>query len=112
MACVGQQHIDRSMWRSLVALRHHPGEVKAGVALTMKLLRMDDLTKMENNVMELKPKRSFPGNNGPLDRLSSSSMEARQGRKKQSKVAELPRRRDKPPPMDRIGRSRLPTTRG
>lgn len=77
------QHVDRSMMRSLVALRHRPGEVKAGVALTMKLLQVDGLTKTENDVIERKPKRSFPGNNGSLDRLSSSSMETRQGRKKQ-----------------------------
>ncbi|XP_049433609.1 osteocrin [Epinephelus fuscoguttatus] len=93
-------------------LRPRPGGVKAGEELTAKLLRLDDLVRMENDVMEPKRKRSFPGNNAPLDRLSVSSMEIKQGTNKQSKVVELPRRRVNPPPVDRIGMSRLPNSRG
>uniref|UniRef100_A0A3B4WFL2 Osteocrin n=1 Tax=Seriola lalandi dorsalis TaxID=1841481 RepID=A0A3B4WFL2_SERLL len=80
--------------------------------LTAKLLRLDDLVRMENDVMEPKRKRSFPGNNAPLDRLSTSSMETKQAANKQSKAVELPRRRVNPPPIDRIGMSRLPNRRG
>uniref|UniRef100_A0A3Q2PZ01 Uncharacterized protein n=1 Tax=Fundulus heteroclitus TaxID=8078 RepID=A0A3Q2PZ01_FUNHE len=77
----------------------------------VKLLRTENLWT-ENDVTEPKRKRSFPGNNAPLDRLSVNSMEARQGKKKQSKGLETPRRRQNPPPMDRVGTSRLPSTRG
>ncbi|XP_068560891.1 osteocrin [Cebidichthys violaceus] len=87
------------------------GGVKAGEELTTKLLRLDDLVRMENDVMEPKRKRSFSGTNAPLDRLSVSSMETKQGGAKQSKVVELPRRRVNPP-IDRIGMSRLPNSRG
>ncbi|XP_008285447.1 osteocrin isoform X2 [Stegastes partitus] len=100
------QHVDRSLSRS------RPRGVKVGEELTAKLLRLDDLVRMENDVMEPKRKRSFPGNNAPLDRLSISSMETKQATNKQSKVAELPRRRANPPPIDRIGMSRLPNSRG
>ncbi|XP_044058987.1 osteocrin isoform X2 [Siniperca chuatsi] len=106
------QHVDRPMSRSPAALRPRPGGVKAGEELTAKLLRLDDLGGMENDVMEPKRKRSFPGNNAPLDRLSVSSMETKQGTNKQSKAVELPRRRVNPPPIDRIGTSRLPNSRG
>uniref|UniRef100_A0A3Q1GJ68 Osteocrin n=1 Tax=Acanthochromis polyacanthus TaxID=80966 RepID=A0A3Q1GJ68_9TELE len=82
-----------------------------GEELTAKLLRLDDLVRMENDVMEPKRKRSFPGNNAPLDRLSVSSMETKQTNNKQ-RVVELPRRRPNPPPIDRIGMSRLPNSRG
>uniref|UniRef100_A0A8C9ZYG9 Osteocrin n=1 Tax=Sander lucioperca TaxID=283035 RepID=A0A8C9ZYG9_SANLU len=54
----------------------------AGEELTAKLLRLDDLVRLENDVMEPKRKRSFPGNNAPLDRLSVSSMETKQGTSK------------------------------
>ncbi|XP_075938890.1 osteocrin [Anarhichas minor] len=91
-------------------LRSRPGGVKAGEELTTKLLRLDDLVRMENDVMEPKRKRSFSGTN-QLDRLSVSSMETKQGGAKQSKVVELPRRRVNPP-IDRIGMSRLPNGRG
>ncbi|KAM9318547.1 osteocrin [Pholidichthys leucotaenia] len=102
------QHVDRPLWRSSAGLRHHHGGPKAGEELTEKLLQLDDLTRTENDVMEPKRKRSFPSNGAPLDRLSVSSMETKQGTTKQSKVAEAPRRRVNPPPIDRIGVSRLP----
>uniref|UniRef100_A0A3Q3AXP8 Uncharacterized protein n=1 Tax=Kryptolebias marmoratus TaxID=37003 RepID=A0A3Q3AXP8_KRYMA len=44
--------------------------VTVGAELTAKLLRMDVVMEMENDVMEPKRKRSFPGNDAPLDRLS------------------------------------------
>ncbi|KAI3354641.1 hypothetical protein L3Q82_018525 [Scortum barcoo] len=100
------QHVVRPGWRS------RPGGVKAGEELTAKLLRLDDLVRMENDIMEPKRKRSFPGNNAPMDRLSISSMETKQGTNKQSKVVESARRRVNPPPIDRIGMSRLPNSRG
>ncbi|XP_041851173.1 osteocrin [Melanotaenia boesemani] len=93
-------------------VQHHPGGVKLGEELTAKLLRLDNLMRMQNDVMEPKRKRSFPGNNAPMDRLSVSSMETKQGTNRQSKVGELPRRRTNPSPIDRIGMSRLPNSRG
>ncbi|KAF0030967.1 hypothetical protein F2P81_017698 [Scophthalmus maximus] len=93
--------------------RPRPGGAKReGEELTAKLLRTDNLARTENDVMEPKRKRSFPGNNAPMDRLSISSMETKQASNKQSKVVELPRRRVNPPPVDRIGMSRLPNSRG
>ncbi|KAG7478809.1 hypothetical protein JOB18_009140 [Solea senegalensis] len=110
---VQHQRVDRPVSRPLMALHLRPGGVKReGEELTAKLLRMDDLVRMENDVMEPKRKRSFPGNSSPLDRLSISSMETKQTTNKQSKVVESPRRRVNPPPMDRIGMSRLPNSRG
>ncbi|XP_047248428.1 osteocrin [Girardinichthys multiradiatus] len=106
------KHIVQPGLRTLVMLPHHPGGMKLREELTAKFLRTDDLKMMENDVTEPKRKKSFPGNNAPLDRLSMSSMETRPGRKKQSKVVESPRRRENPPPIDRVGMSRLPTTRG
>lgn len=67
----------------LASFRPHTGEVKEGKELRVKLLRLDDQVKMENDVMEPKRKRSFPGNNAPLDRLSISSMETKQTANKQ-----------------------------
>lgn len=55
----------------------HPREVPETKALQVKLLRSEDRVKMENDVMEPKRKRSFPGNSAPLDRLSISSMETK-----------------------------------
>ncbi|XP_054455920.1 osteocrin [Anoplopoma fimbria] len=106
------RRVVRPSSRGPVALRSRPGGVKAGEELTAKLLRLDDLVRMENDVMEPKRKRSFSGTNPPLDRLSVSSMETKQGSAKQSKAVELPRRRANPPPIDRIGMSRLPNSRG
>ncbi|XP_023273262.1 osteocrin [Seriola lalandi dorsalis] len=106
------QHVDWPALRPLASLQPRLGGVKPGEELTAKLLRLDDLVRMENDVMEPKRKRSFPGNNAPLDRLSTSSMETKQAANKQSKAVELPRRRVNPPPIDRIGMSRLPNRRG
>ncbi|XP_041669872.1 osteocrin [Cheilinus undulatus] len=106
------QHVDRLFSRSPGTLGSRPRGIKAGEELTAKLLRLDDLVRMENDVMEPKRKRSFPGNNAPLDRLSVSSMETKQTTSKQSKVVQLPRRQANPPPIDRIGMSRLPNSRG
>lgn len=77
------QHVDRPMSRPPLGLRLRHGGMKAGEELTAKLLRLDDLVRMENDVMEPKRKRSFPGNNAPLDRLSVSSMETKQATNKQ-----------------------------
>ncbi|KAK5868153.1 hypothetical protein PBY51_009192 [Eleginops maclovinus] len=107
-----QQHLDWPTSRRLGGLRPRHGGVKEGEELTAKLLRFDELVRMENDVMEPKRKRSFPGNSAPLDRLSISSMETKQGATKQRKVSELPRQRVNPPPIDRIGMSRLPNGRG
>ncbi|XP_039987266.1 osteocrin [Xiphias gladius] len=106
------QHVDRPPSGSLAAPRPRSGGVKAGEELTAKLLRLDHLVRTENDVMDPKRKRSFPGNSAPLDRLSVSSMATKQAANKQSKVALLPRRRLHPPPIDRIGMGRLPNSRG
>ncbi|XP_041797372.1 osteocrin [Chelmon rostratus] len=106
------QHVDRSGSRSSAGLRPRSEGMKTGEELTAKMLRLDDLVRKENDIMEPKRKRSFPGNNAPLDRLSISFMETKQGTNKQSKVVELPRRRVNPPPIDRIGMTRLPNGRG
>ncbi|XP_055053072.1 osteocrin [Misgurnus anguillicaudatus] len=79
-----------------------PGTVNA------KLLLFDQLVRLENDVIETKRKRSFPGSNTPLDRLSISTMDPKSN--KQRKV-ELPRRRVSVP-IDRIGVGRLPSSRG
>ncbi|KAM8905306.1 osteocrin isoform 3-T6 [Spinachia spinachia] len=76
-------------------------------ALEVKLRRLEDPRVTENEVMELKRRRSFSGTNTSLDRISVGAMET-----KQSKAAALPRRRVSPPPIDRIGISRLPSRRG
>ncbi|XP_065136142.1 osteocrin [Paramisgurnus dabryanus] len=79
-----------------------PGTVNA------KLLLFDQLVRLENDVIETKRKRSFPGSNTPLDRLSISTMDPKSN--KQRKV-ELPRRKVSVP-IDRIGVGRLPSSRG
>ncbi|KAF3693407.1 Osteocrin [Channa argus] len=106
------QHLDRPMSGSPGALWLRTEGSKEVGKLPAKLLRLDDMGKVENDVMEPKRKRSFPGNSAPLDRLSISSMETKQVANKQSKVVELPRRRVNPPPIDRIGMSRLPNSQG
>ncbi|XP_030599967.1 osteocrin [Archocentrus centrarchus] len=106
------QQVDRPMLRFHTARQPRPAGVKVGEELTAKLLLLDHEMRMENDVMEPKRKRSFPVNNIPLDRLSISSMETKQGSNKQSKVVESPRRRLNPPPIDRIGMGRLPNSRG
>lgn len=77
------QCVDRPVSRSSAGLRPRPRGVKTGEELTAKLLRLDELVRMENDVMEPKRKRSFPGNNGPLDRLTVNSMETKQATSKQ-----------------------------
>uniref|UniRef100_A0A671MHU9 Osteocrin-like n=1 Tax=Sinocyclocheilus anshuiensis TaxID=1608454 RepID=A0A671MHU9_9TELE len=74
-----------------------------------KLLLHDQLVRLENDVIETKRKRSFPGSNTPLDRLSISTMDPKSN--KQRKAVELPRRRVSVP-IDRIGVGRLPSSRG
>lgn len=77
------QHVDRSGSRSSAGLRPRSEGMKTGEELTAKMLRLDDLVRKENDIMEPKRKRSFPGNNAPLDRLSISFMETKQGTNKQ-----------------------------
>ncbi|KAM4627686.1 osteocrin [Polymixia lowei] len=105
------QYVDRAVSGAQPNLQSHHGEEKVGEDLSAKLLLLDHLVRMENDVIEPKRKRSFTGNNTPLDRLSVSVMETKQGSNKQRKVLELPRRRVSPP-IDRIGVSRLPNSRG
>ncbi|KAM8905302.1 osteocrin isoform 2-T5 [Spinachia spinachia] len=94
-------------------------------ALEVKLRRLEDPRVTENEVMELKRRRSFSGTNTSLDRISVGAMETKQrwgdtpgvsyssGSPERSiKAAALPRRRVSPPPIDRIGISRLPSRRG
>nr|XP_040050517.1 osteocrin [Gasterosteus aculeatus aculeatus] len=80
-------------------------------ALKAKLFRLEDPRVTEKEVMQPKRRRSFSGTNAPLDRISAGAMETQQGGAKQRKAAE-PRRRVSPPPVDRIGISRLPSRRG
>ncbi|XP_029472908.1 osteocrin [Rhinatrema bivittatum] len=84
-------------------------EEKVASDLAAKLLLLDELASLENDVAETKRKRSFSGFGSPLDRLSVGSTEFRG---KQRKVVELPKRRFGVLPVDRIGMNRLPNTRG
>ncbi|NWU41794.1 OSTN protein, partial [Hylia prasina] len=95
---------------SALGMGDHPiaREEQSATNLAAKLLLLDDLVSLENEVTETKKKRSFPGFGSPLDRISSSSVDAKG---KQRKVLELPKRRFGVP-LDRIGVSRLGTTRG
>uniref|UniRef100_H0ZG54 Osteocrin n=1 Tax=Taeniopygia guttata TaxID=59729 RepID=H0ZG54_TAEGU len=88
----------------------HPiaSEEKPATNLAAKLFLLDDLVSLENEVTETKKKRSFPGFGSPIDRISSSSVDAKG---KQRKVFELPKRRFGVP-LDRIGVSHLDNTRG
>ncbi|NWV46112.1 OSTN protein, partial [Daphoenositta chrysoptera] len=88
----------------------HPiaSEEKSATNLAAKLFLLDDLVSLENEVTETKKKRSFPGFGSPIDRISSSSVDAKG---KQRKVLELPKRRFGVP-LDRIGVSQLGSTRG
>nr|XP_021136284.1 osteocrin isoform X4 [Columba livia] len=88
----------------------HPtaSEEKSATNLAAKLFLLDDLVSLENEVTETKKKRSFPGFGSPIDRISSSSMDAKS---KKRKVVELPKRRFGVP-LDRIGVSRLGNTKG
>uniref|UniRef100_A0A674I1Y7 Osteocrin n=1 Tax=Terrapene triunguis TaxID=2587831 RepID=A0A674I1Y7_9SAUR len=83
-------------------------EEKSATDLAAKLLLLDELVSLENDVIETKKKRSFPGFGSPLDRLSASSVDLKG---KQRKVVELPKRRFGIP-LDRIGTNRLASTRG
>ncbi|XP_064577030.1 osteocrin isoform X7 [Zonotrichia leucophrys gambelii] len=88
----------------------HPiaSEEKSATNLAAKLFLLDDLVSLENEVTETKKKRSFPGFGSPIDRISSSSVDAKG---KQRKALELPKRRFGVP-LDRIGVSQLGDTRG
>uniref|UniRef100_A0A8C5KBE4 Osteocrin n=1 Tax=Jaculus jaculus TaxID=51337 RepID=A0A8C5KBE4_JACJA len=83
-------------------------EEKSATDLAAKLLLLDELTSLENDVFETKKKRSFSGFGSPLDRLSAGSVEHKG---KQKKVVDHPRKRFGIP-MDRIGRNRLSNSRG
>ncbi|KAM3930000.1 osteocrin [Leptodactylus fuscus] len=76
--------------------------------LAAKLLLLDELVSLENDVIETKKKRSFPGFGSPLDRISASTSEIKG---KQRKVVDLTKRRFGIP-IDRIGMNRLANTRG
>ncbi|KAM6414566.1 osteocrin [Rhynochetos jubatus] len=88
----------------------HPiaGEEKTATSLAAKLFLLDELVSLENEVTETKKKRSFPGFGSPIDRISSTSVDAKG---KQRKVVELPKRRFGVP-LDRIGVNRLGNTKG
>ncbi|KFV38743.1 Osteocrin [Tyto alba] len=57
----------------------HPiaSEEKSATDLAAKLLLLDELVSLENEVTETKKKRSFPGFGSPIDRISSTSMNAK-----------------------------------
>ncbi|NWH44341.1 OSTN protein, partial [Fregata magnificens] len=88
----------------------HPiaSKEKSATNLAAKLFLLDELVSLENEVTETKKKRSFPGFGSPIDRISSTSVDAKG---KQRKVVELPKRRFGVP-LDRIGVSRLGNTKG
>ncbi|XP_020029635.1 osteocrin isoform X1 [Castor canadensis] len=83
-------------------------EEKSATDLAAKLLLLNELVSLENDVVETKKKRSFSGFGSPLDRLSAGSVD-RKG--KQRKVVNHPKKRFGIP-MDRIGRNRLSNSRG
>ncbi|NWS72912.1 OSTN protein, partial [Crotophaga sulcirostris] len=85
----------------------HPiaSEEKSATNLAAKLFLLDELVSLEN---ETKKKRSFPGFGSPIDRISSTSVDAKV---KQRKAVELPKRQFGVP-LDRIGVSRLGNTKG
>ncbi|KAM9040023.1 osteocrin [Sarcophilus harrisii] len=83
-------------------------EEKSATELTQKLLFLDELVSLENDVIETKKKRSFPVFGAPLDRLSAGSFNVKG---KQRKTVDLPKRRFGVP-IDRIGSNRLANTRG
>ncbi|KAM6224755.1 osteocrin [Rhynchocyon petersi] len=85
------------------------GGEKSATDLAAKLLLLDELVSLENDVIETKKKRSFSGFGSPLDRLSAGSVEQHKG--KQRKVVDHPKRRFGIP-VDRIGRNRLSNSRG
>lgn len=50
-------------------------EEKSATDLAAKLLLLDELVSLENDVIETKKKRSFSGFGSPLDRLSAGSVD-------------------------------------
>uniref|UniRef100_A0ABM5G4B7 Osteocrin isoform X2 n=1 Tax=Pogona vitticeps TaxID=103695 RepID=A0ABM5G4B7_9SAUR len=80
---------------------------KSAMDLASKLLLLDELVSLENDVGETKKKRSFSGFGSPLDRLSAGSVDLKT---KQRKVVDLPKRRFGIP-LDRIGGNRLNNSR-
>ncbi|XP_073485201.1 osteocrin [Aquarana catesbeiana] len=76
--------------------------------LAAKLLLLDELVSLENDVIETKKKRSFSGFGSPLDRISAGTSEIKG---KQRKVVDLTKRRFGIP-IDRIGMNRLANARG
>ncbi|NXF93536.1 OSTN protein, partial [Eubucco bourcierii] len=93
-----------------LAMGAHPigSEEKSATNLAAKVFLLDELVSLENEVTETKRKRSFPGFGSPIDRISSTTVEAKG---KQRKVVELPKRRFGVP-LDRIGVSSLGNTKG
>ncbi|XP_022358428.1 osteocrin [Enhydra lutris kenyoni] len=81
---------------------------KSATNLAVKLLLLDELVSLENDVIETKKKRSFSGFGSPLDRLSAGSVDHKG---KQRKVVDHPKRRFGIP-VDRIGGNRLSNSRG
>ncbi|XP_018431901.1 PREDICTED: osteocrin [Nanorana parkeri] len=90
-----------------VGLRSVSNEEKSA-DLAAKLLLLDELVSLENDVIETKKKRSFSGFGSPLDRISAGTSEIKG---KQRKVVDLPKRRFGIP-IDRIGMNRLANARG
>ncbi|KAJ8397255.1 hypothetical protein AAFF_G00440890 [Aldrovandia affinis] len=84
----GPEYVDSAAMEESGA-RAWAGQEKSGGDLAAKLLLLDQLVRLENDVIETKRKRSFNGGNTPLDRLSISNMDLKG---KQRKV-EVPRRR-------------------
>ncbi|XP_042312369.1 osteocrin [Sceloporus undulatus] len=102
-----QQHLDSSLTLGM----GHPSpssEEKSAADLAAKLLLLDELVSLENDVIETKKKRSFSGFGAPLDRLSAGSVDLKS---KPRKVVEVPKRRFGIP-LDRIGANRLNNSRG
>ncbi|KAM6160455.1 osteocrin [Erethizon dorsatum] len=83
-------------------------EEKSATDLAAKLLLLDELVSLENDVIETKKKRSFSGFGSPIDRLSAGSVDHKS---KQRKTVNHPKRRFGIP-VDRIGRNQLSNSRG
>lgn len=83
-------------------------EEKSATDLAAKLMLLDELVSLENDVIETKKKRSFSGFGSPLDRLSAGSVDHKG---KQRKAADHPKRRFGTP-VDRIGGNRFSNSRG
>ncbi|XP_070610289.1 osteocrin [Erythrolamprus reginae] len=75
-------------------------EDKSTADLVAKMLLLNELVSLENDVFETKKKRSFPGFGSPLDRLSKGL------KTKQRKVRPRPKKWFGLP-LDRIGGNRL-----